>query len=51
MPKLEMGTIDTDKIPADTHERYTMLLIYNERKYWWIMFFTGGALFFLSTIL
>lgn len=51
MPDLDMGKIDTAKMPSDVHSRYEHVLYLSQRKYYWLMVFAGGFLFLFSVIL
>lgn len=50
MPKLEMGKLDVGNMPRNVHGKYEHMLYLSQRKYWWMMFFTGAILFMVSGV-
>jgi len=50
MPELDMGKIDTTKLPATTHADFEYMLYTSQRKYFWLMFLSGGFFFLFSWV-
>ena len=51
MPQLKMGEINYREFPKDIHRQYMVRIAAEQQKYWWIAFFLGGGLFFLSVMM
>jgi hypothetical protein len=51
MPQLDMGEINYKAFPRNLRQQYALRVAAEQRIYYWLMFFAGGGIFLLSSVM